>query len=183
GRRLRAPGARPRQPRRRDRLGGDDAVARDPGKRLRALRHPPRARAGGRVRQRLLRALARHVKLISWLAVLGWLAWIAGAITSGRPFRPGWLVTLFVIFVATALYGAWVASRQRMEIREGRLPFVLKRKLRQQFPKLEAKDADLVERGFRQFFMTCSRSDGRDVAMPSKIVDAYWHAFILDTKG
>ena len=34
------------------------------------------------MRQRLLRALARHVKLVSWFAVLGWLAWIAGAITS-----------------------------------------------------------------------------------------------------
>jgi hypothetical protein len=135
------------------------------------------------VRQRLLRALARHVKLISWLAVLGWLAWIAGAITSGRPFRPGWLVTLFFIFVATALYGAWVASRQRMQIREGRLPVLPKRKLRQQFVNVEAKDADLVERGFRQFFMACSRSNGRYVAMPSKIVDAYWHALILDTKS
>jgi hypothetical protein len=135
------------------------------------------------VRQRLLRALARHVKLISWLAVLGWLAWIAGAITSGRPFRPGWLVTLFFIFVATALYGAWVASRQRMQIREGRLPVLPKRKLRQQFVNVEAKDADLVERGFRQFFMACARSNGRYVAMPSKIVDAYWHALILDTKS
>ena len=135
------------------------------------------------MRQRLLRALARHVKLISWLAVLGWLAWIAGAITSGRPFRPGWLVTLFFIFVATALYGAWVASRQRMQIREGRLPVLPKRKLRQQFVNVEAKDADLVERGFRQFFMACSRSNGRYVAMPSKIVDAYWHALILDTKS
>jgi len=135
------------------------------------------------VRQRLLRALARHVKLISWLAVLGWLAWIAGAIASGRPFRPGWLVTLFFIFVATALYGAWVASRQRMQIREGRLPVLPKRKLRQQFVNVEAKDADLVERGFRQFFMACSRSNGRYVAMPSKIVDAYWHALILDTKS
>ena len=81
------------------------------------------------MRERLLRALARHVKLVSWLAVLGWLAWIAGAIASGRRFRPGWLVTLFFIFVATALYGAWVGSRQRMQIREGRLPVLPKRKL------------------------------------------------------
>ena len=45
----------------RHRLGGDDAGAGDPGKRLRPLRHPPRARAGGRLRRRLLlRALARH---------------------------------------------------------------------------------------------------------------------------
>ena len=135
------------------------------------------------MRRQLLRWLTRRVKLVSWLAVLGWLAWIAGAIVSGRRFRPGWLVTLFVIFVATALYGAWVGSRQRMEIREGRLPVLPKRKLRQHFAGLDAKSAELVERGFRQFFMACARSAGRHVAMPSTVVDAYWHALILDTKA
>jgi len=130
-----------------------------------------------------LRALERHAKVVTWLAVLGWLAYIAGAMASGRRFRPGWLFTLFLIFVAAGLLAAWVASRRRMAIREGRLPVLPKRKLRQQYPQLEAKDADLVERGFRQFFMACARSDGKYVAMPSKAVDAYWHALILDTKS
>jgi len=130
-----------------------------------------------------LRALERHAKVVTWLAVLGWLAYIAGAMASGRRFRPGWLFTLFLIFVAAGLLAAWVASRRRMAIREGRLPVLAKRKLRQQYPQLEAKDADLVERGFRQFFMACARSDGKYVAMPSKAVDAYWHALILDTKS
>jgi hypothetical protein len=129
-----------------------------------------------------LRALERHARLLTWLAVLGWLAYIAGAIASGRGFRPGWVFTLFLIFVAAGLLAAWVASRRRMAIREGRLPVLAKRKLRQQYPQMEAKDADLVERGFRQFFMACARSDGKYVAMPSKAVDAYWHALILDTK-
>jgi len=130
-----------------------------------------------------LRVAERHAKLITGLAVLGWLAYIVGAIASGRRFRPGWLFTLFVILVASGLLAAWVGSRRRMAIREGRLPVLPKRKLRQQYPQLEAKDADLVERGFRQFFMACARSDGKYVAMPSKIVDAYWHAFILDTRS
>jgi len=130
-----------------------------------------------------LRALERHAKVVTWLAVLGWLAYIGGAMASGRRFRPGWLFTLFLIFVAAGLLAAWVASRRRMAIREGRLPVLPKRKLRQQYPQLEAKDADLVERGFRQFFMACARSDGKYVAMPSKAVDAYWHALILDTKS
>ena len=130
-----------------------------------------------------LRVLERHAKVVTWLAVLGWLAYIAGAIASGRRFRPGWLFTLFLIFVAAGLLAAWVASRRRMAIREGRLPVLAKRKLRQQYPQLEAKDADLVERGFRQFFMACARSDGKYVAMPSKAVDACWHALILDTKS
>jgi len=129
------------------------------------------------------RALERHAKVVTWLAVLGWLAYIGGAMASGRRFRPGWLFTLFLIFVAAGLLAAWVASRRRMAIREGRLPVLPKRKLRQQYPQLEAKDTDLVERGFRQFFMACARSDGKYVAMPSKAVDAYWHALILDTKS
>jgi len=135
------------------------------------------------VRRRLLRSLARHAKLISWLAVLGWFAWIGAAVSSGRPFRPGWLGVLLLVFVSSALLAAWVGSWQRMAIRESPLPVLPRRKLRQQFPQLAIKDADLVERGFRQFFMACSRSNGQYVAMPSKIVDAYWHAFILDTKG
>ena len=130
-----------------------------------------------------MRALARHAKLISWLAVLGWLAWIAGAIAAKQPFRIGWLGTLFFIFVSASLLAAWVGSRQRMAIREGALPLLPRRKLRQEFPALTAKDADLVERGFRQFFMACSRSSAKHVAMPSKVVDAYWHAFILDTRS
>lgn len=129
-----------------------------------------------------LRFLARHARLIGWLAVLCWLAWIGGAIASGRPFRIGWIGVLFGIFVTLSLFHAWVGSWQRMAIRESALPVLTQRKLRQQFPHLEAKDADLVERGFRQFFMACSRSDRQFVAMPSKLVDAYWHAFILDTQ-
>jgi len=135
------------------------------------------------VRRRLLRALARHAKLVSWLAVLGWLAWVGGAISAKQPFRVGWLGTLFLIFVSAALLAAWVGSRQRMAIREGPLPVLPKRKLRQEFPSLTVKDVDLVERGFRQFFMACSRSNGQYVAMPSRVVDAFWHALILDTRS
>ena len=135
------------------------------------------------MRGRLLRALARHARLICWLAVLGWLAWIAGALVARQPFRPGWLGTLFFIFVSASLLAAWAGSWQRMTIRESALPMLPRRRLRQEFPALTVKDADLVERGFRQFFMACSRSNGRYVAMPSKVVDAYWHAFILDTRS
>jgi len=130
-----------------------------------------------------LRALERYAKVVSWLAVLGWVAFIAGSIFSGRRFRPGWLFTFFLILIASSLLAAWVASRRRMAIREGRLPVLAKRQLRKQYPQLEAKDADLVERGFRQFFMACSRSNGKQVAMPSKAVDAYWHELILDTRS
>jgi hypothetical protein len=135
------------------------------------------------VSARLLRLLARRAGLVTGLAVLAWMVYVAGAMYAGRPFRPGWLVTLFVVFVASALLAAWVGSWRRMAIRESPLPVLPRRKLRAQYPSLGAKDADLIERGFRQFFMACARSGGQYVAMPSKAVDAYWHAFILDTRS
>jgi hypothetical protein len=68
-------------------------------------------------------------------------------------------------------------------IREGPLPPWLKRKLRQAHPGLSLKDAELVERGLRQFFLACHRSRGKFVAMPSRAVDVMWHDFILHTQG
>ena len=64
------------------------------------------------MRRRLLRALARHAKLVSWLAVLGWLAWVGGAISAKQPFRVGWLGTLFFIFVSAALLAYGIVVRQ-----------------------------------------------------------------------
>lgn len=77
----------------------------------------------------------------------------------------------------------WAAWQRERVIRESPLPQFLKRKLRETYPHLSGKDADLVERGLRQFFMACSRSKRQFVAMPSKAVDAMWHEFILHTKA
>ena len=135
------------------------------------------------MQQRLLHWLAGFAGVGIWVAVIGWVVSIAWAINRGSAFRPGWLVMLFLLLAASLLLLAWVGSWRRMAIRESALPQLPKRKLRQAYPTLEARDADLVERGFRQFFMACARSRGRFVAMPSKAVDAYWHAFILDTRS
>ena len=116
-----------------------------------------------------LRALERHAKVVTWLAVLGWLAYIAGAIASGRrvPARlavhavPDLRRRAACSRPGSLRGGAWRSARAGCRC-------FAKRKLRQQYPQLEAKDADLVERGFRQFFMACARSDGKYVAMPSQ---------------
>lgn len=63
------------------------------------------------------------------------------------------------------------------------MPQFLKRKLRERYPQLTLKDAELVERGLRQFFMACNRSPRRFVAMPSRAVDSMWHEFILHTQA
>lgn len=78
---------------------------------------------------------------------------------------------------------AWEASLRRLFIREASLPPFLIGKLREAYPQLSARDAELVLRGLRQFFMAHLRSGRRFVAMPSKLVDEAWHQYILHTQG
>ena len=75
------------------------------------------------------------------------------------------------------------AGSARWRCARRRLPQFLKRKLRETYPHLSGKDCDLVERGLRQFFLACLRSNCRFVAMPSRAVDAIWHEFILRHPG
>jgi hypothetical protein len=91
-----------------------------------------------------------------------------------------------VFYAAVLSYWALKFWRQRVRerwIREAVLPRFLKKKLIDKHPHLTVKDADLVERGLRQYFLACARSPKQFVAMPSKAVDALWHEFILHTKA
>ncbi len=98
---------------------------------------------------------------------------------------PAWSV--FPIFIALAIaclaLVIWSQRMREQHIREAPMPRFLKKKLIEAYPHFSAKDCDLVERGLRQFFLACSRSQKKFVAMPSKAVDAMWHEFILHTKA
>lgn len=48
--------------------------------------------------------------------------------------------------------------------------------------QLDRKQAALVSRGLRQFFIAYLMSGQKHVSMPSKIADALWHEFILYTR-
>jgi hypothetical protein len=78
---------------------------------------------------------------------------------------------------------AWEASKRRQFVRESVLPRYIAGKLREKYPHLTLSDTDLVMRGLRQFFITYLRSGKQFVAMPSQVVDAAWHEFILHTRG
>jgi hypothetical protein len=84
---------------------------------------------------------------------------------------------------AFLLLKIWCRWQRERHLREAPLPQFLKRKLRETYPHLSGKDCDLVERGLRQFFLACLRSNKLFVAMPSRVVDALWHEFILHTKA
>lgn len=122
---------------------------------------------------------------------LTWAQWLA-AVLLGGAVSAWWAGRVSVWFMAAgiwALLTLWVALRawqgglRRQFIREAALPPFLGGKLRQAFPQLSERDADLVMRGLRQFFMAHLRSGRRFVAMPSKAVDEAWHAHILHTQA
>ncbi len=133
------------------------------------------------LRLRLL--LLRHARALNGLLVSAWLVSIGLALALGWRPRAWWFGSLFVPFLATALLATWARRQRELAIRERPLPQFLKRKLREHHPHLDGRDCDLVERGFRQFFNACLRSDKSFVAMPSKVVDSYWHEFILHTRA
>jgi hypothetical protein len=129
--------------------------------------------------QTLLRN-ARHAK---WPLIAFWVVMLWG--TSVHWWRLGWSwVPLLVLSAgAVAALSLWARWQRERAIRERAMPLFLRRKLRDSYPHLAQKDIELVERGLRQFFMACNRSPGQFVAMPSKVVDALWHEFILHTRA
>ena len=57
----------------------------------------------------------------------------------------------------------------------------LKNKIAEEYPKLSSYDIDIVLDGLKQFFIVAYLAKGRRIGMPSVIVDAAWHHFILHT--
>jgi hypothetical protein len=125
----------------------------------------------------------RHARWAGALLLAAWLVAIVGTFAGWWRPRAGWGGWFIASLVALGVVAVWVRWQRERAVREAPLPQFLKRKLREGYPHLDGKDADLVERGLRQFFLACLRSNGRFVAMPSRAVDAMWHEFILHTRA
>ena len=131
-------------------------------------------------------ALLVRVRQLCWFVLPAMLLfWYS--LYSSRVAFGGWAVALFgVVFVMAAVgmgCGVWEKSLRRQFIREASMPGFLIGKIRAAHPGLSSRDAELVLRGLRQFFMAHLRSDRQFVAMPSKVVDTAWHEYILHTKA
>lgn len=85
--------------------------------------------------------------------------------------------------VMVIVHRIYLKSRRRQLVLEHPFPAFLRHKLRGHYPMLSEVQIDKVERGLRQFFIASAQANGRFVAMPSKVVDALWHEFILHTRG
>jgi hypothetical protein len=89
-----------------------------------------------------------------------------------------------VVGCSTA-YRVWRQSQRlrRAEfVRTYRWPRGLLHKLGEKHTGLVRKDAALVSRGLRQFFIAHLVSRNKYVSMPSQIADDLWHEFILCTR-
>jgi len=122
---------------------------------------------------------------IRWLSALKWLLLLLPVLLAYLRLgaRPETLWVAFSGLLAFVGLRALERSRRRQFIRESRLPALLNTKLRARYPQLSASDAELVLRGLRQFFLAYLRSGRKFVAMPSQVVDAAWHDFILHTRA
>jgi hypothetical protein len=62
-------------------------------------------------------------------------------------------------------------------------PEGIRSKLSQRYPQLSNESMQRVEQAMRQYFRIHQQAGRFSVAMPSKIVDEYWHEFILHTEN
>jgi len=100
--------------------------------------------------------------------------------------------TALVLSIAAALFLAalalWQRNRRIAAAREHRIrsfvfPGGVLQELSKSYPQLQLRDLQLAARALRQFFLIHARAKGALIAMPSKVTDALWHAFILDTRA
>lgn len=97
----------------------------------------------------------------------------------------------FAAAAAGGLAIAWRIRAKRRRLLRQREAFIqrhvfpphLRAALRETWPHLRDDELSLVERAMRSYFLCWLQSGFRPVAMPSRLVDAFWHAFILDTRA
>lgn len=95
------------------------------------------------------------------------------------------------IVAVGSLAVAWGVRAKRRRLLRQREAFIQRHEfpphlhaaLRETWPQLRDDELLLVERAMRSYFLCWLQSGFRPVAMPSRLVDAFWHAFILDTRA
>ena len=96
---------------------------------------------------------------------------------------------LYVIFGSVLLLSVTIfylgakGHRRTTYITTYQFPRYIQEKLGQKHPHLNPTQLSVVQKGMRQYFLMCLKANKRMVAMPSQIVDDFWHEFILNTKA
>ena len=93
-----------------------------------------------------------------------------------------------IVLAAVAAFLGWLWWRRRRL--QQRVHYVLGyafasgygRAVQAQYPAVTAADLQLAETALRQFFLMHLLQPQAQLHMPSRLADALWHAFILDTR-
>lgn len=125
--------------------------------------------------------LSRSAWVRSALVGIALVAWWLD-VSRGRGFAVSVITTLLCL-LAALLWRRWERRSAERAVRTLPVPSFLRDRLRLVYPHLDDAATRQVERGLRQFFGANARARGDFVAMPSKVVDALWHEFILHTRG
>ena len=89
------------------------------------------------------------------------------------------------------LVAAVTAAILTQRHRRGRAAFIdayafprgIRERVRRRYPHLSDTDLDLVFEALREYFHLSRKAGRRLIAMPSQVVDAAWHEFILFTRN
>jgi hypothetical protein len=93
----------------------------------------------------------------------------------------------FGLALALAIVLAAIVQQRRRTVRVAAIdhyafPRGVRERVARRYPHLSEQDLDLVFTGLRDYFHLCRMAGRRMLAMPSQVVDAAWHEFILFTR-
>lgn len=91
--------------------------------------------------------------------------------------------TIILVISLPLLYNWQLQRRREAYIEAYRFPPAIADKLRARYPHLDARQAEQVLAGLRDYFVICHRAGRRMISMPSQAVDVAWHEFILFTRN
>ncbi len=98
------------------------------------------------------------------------------------------MTALVVGSIVAALLGALIVAGLNRRARERFIdgyafPPGIRSRVQRRYPHLSERELDLVLTALREYFHLCRKAGKRMLAMPSQVVDAAWHEFILFTRN
>lgn len=92
------------------------------------------------------------------------------------------IISMLLAIITVLFFAISYKSNQHTFIETYKMPKNIALSLRKHYPQLSAEQCELAIEALKEYFLICNLANGQLVAMPSKVVDVAWHAFILNTK-
>ena len=95
------------------------------------------------------------------------------------------ILILFTILLPSYIYSRHYKNRQKKQfqfIKNYQFPQRVLLTVEKTYPHLTKEEVNKVIFALRDYFIIANRVYGKEIAMPSKVVDVAWHEFILFTQ-